>query len=409
MKAVIMAGGRGTRISSLCPDIPKPMLKIAGVPILERQLACLEEQGITDIIIVIGYLGEVIKSHFGNSVQYIEEAEPLGTAGALFYLKKIVSGDFLLINGDMIFDIDIGRFIAAHDSYGATATILTHPNDHPFDSGLIVYGETGQVIRWYSKEDGRPLWYKNSSNAGIHILSPKILERFDAPVKTDLDRNVLKPLTERGELFAYHSSEYIHDVGTPDRLKQAERDIINGVVYRKNLKNKQRAVFIDRDGTINKHSGFLNDIGSFELMEGAAGAIRRINQSGYLAICVTNQPVIARGELTLAGLREIHNKMETLLGFEGAYLDDIYFCPHHPDSGFKGEVVELKQKCQCRKPEPGMLIAAAARYNIDLAQSIMVGDSETDRIASERAKCRRYFKSLGEFSEYFKEEQAYAI
>lgn len=139
---------------------------------------------------------------------------------------------------------------------------------------------------------------------------------------------------------------------------------------------------------INRYLGFLRDISDFELIDGVAKAIRIINDSGYLCIVVTNQPVIARGEVTWDELDEIHAKMETLLGKEGAYIDGLYVCPHHPDKGFEGEIPELKVDCDCRKPKPGMLLKAAEEYNIDLSQSWMVGDSERDIQAGKNAGCR---------------------
>ena len=132
----------------------------------------------------------------------------------------------------------------------------------------------------------------------------------------------------------------------------------------------------------------MRDIDDFELLPGVAEAIRRINSSGYLAIVVTNQPVIARGEVSFEELDQIHNKMETLLGAEGAYLDAIYYCPHHPDKGFEGEVVELKINCDCRKPKPGMLLRAAHDFNIDLGKSWMIGDKDKDVMAGKAAGCQ---------------------
>ena len=124
------------------------------------------------------------------------------------------------------------------------------------------------------------------------------------------------------------------------------------------------------------------------MLDGVGEAVRKINLSGYLAIVATNQPVIARGEVTVEGLQEIHNKMETMLGKEGAYLDGIYYCPHHPDKGFDGEVKELKIVCECRKPKAGLLLQAAQDFNIDLSQSWMIGDSENDVLAGKNAGCK---------------------
>ena len=176
-------------------------------------------------------------------------------------------------------------------------------------------------------------------------------------------------------------------MGTPDRYESVCRDFREGRVQAKNLKNKQKAVFLDRDGTINKYVGFLRNIDDFELIDGVADAIKEINASGYLAIVVTNQPVVARGEISFEELEQIHNKMETLLGAEGAYLDAIYFCPHHPHKGYEGERPELKFDCDCRKPKPGMLLKAAEDFNIDLGQSWMVGDGENDIKAGMAAGC----------------------
>lgn len=393
MDAVIMAGGRGTRVASVNGALPKPMLPICGKPVLLHQIECLRRQGITRITLTVGHLREQIEaflgdgSRFGMQISYIREDIPLGTAGALYYLKGKMDDDFLLINGDLIFDVDFQRLMAFHKSHPAQATLLAHPNDHPYDSGILLADDEGTVSGWLTKEEERG-WYHNCVNAGIHVLSPELLEEMREPKKLDLDREVLKPRIPSGRVYVYRTPEYVKDMGTPERIAQVEQDLKSGLIERKNLNRKQRAVFLDRDGTINKYVDFLRTPEEFELLDGAAEAIRRINQSGYLAIVVTNQPVIARGEVTWEGLDEIHRKMETLLGREGAYLDDIFVCPHHPDKGFPGEAAEYKVECSCRKPKPGMLLAAAEKYNIDLTESWMVGDSPQDVQAGEAAGCR---------------------
>lgn len=393
MLAVIMAGGKGTRIASLNSSIPKPLFPIAGKPVLEHEIEFLKRQGITDIILTVGHLAEQICSYFGNgslfgvSINYIREEVPLGTAGALYYLKDRITDDFLLLNGDMILDVDFGRMLAFHKSHNANATLLVHPNDHPYDSGILITDANDCVRGWLTKEDHRE-WYANCVNAGVHILSPRMLERLTAPKKTDLDRDLLKPALSSGRIYAYRSPEYVKDMGTPERMREVEQDLITGRVQQKNLSQKQKAIFLDRDGTINKYVGFLRDINDFTLIDGAAEAIRQINRSGYLAIVATNQPVIARGEMSWEELYAIHNKMETLLGQEGAYVDDIFICPHHPDKGFSGERPEYKIVCGCRKPKPGLLLRAAEKYNIDLAKSWMIGDSPTDEQAGQDAGCR---------------------
>lgn len=395
MQAVIMAGGKGTRIASIANDIPKPMIRICGKPVLQYQIECLEKQDITKITLVIGHLGSCIKEYFGDGsrfnvqVTYIEEKEPLGTAGALYYLKDTVHDDFLLINGDIIFDVDFGRFLRFHREKAVCATIFTHPNDHPYDSGLVAVDRDGYVTKWMHREDERGT-YKNRVNAGLHILSAELLEMFQEAKRTDLDRDILKTLIPRHQLAAYDSPEYVRDMGTPERCDRVATDIRRGLVEAKNLKNRQRAVFLDRDGTINVYKGLISSVQDLELIPNIADTIRKINESGYLAIVVTNQPVIARGDCTVEELERIHEKLETLLGQEGAYIDDIFYCPHHPDKGFAGERPEYKIACGCRKPRPGMLLQAAEKYNIDLAQSYMVGDDERDMEAGRQAGCTVY-------------------
>ena len=401
MKTVIMAGGKGTRISSMASDIPKPMIRIEGKPVLEHEIECLRDQGFMDIILTVSHLGSVIMDYFGDgskispctkkpfgvNIEYYLEQEPLGNAGALFELKAKLSEDFLLLNADSGFDVDFNRFVAHHKQKGGLVTLFTHPNSHPYDSGLIIAGENGNVEKWLTKEEARPRYYKNRVNAGLHILSPTLLQKRPDTAKVDLDRHLLKPLAGTGKMFCYDSPEYVKDIGTPERYHSVCEDYKEGRVASKNLRNKQRAVFLDRDGTINKYVGFLRSADDFKLLDGVAEAIRKINESGYLAIVVTNQPVIARGEVSIEELEEIHNKMETLLGSEGAYLDGIYYCPHHPDKGFAGERPEYKIDCDCRKPKPGMLLKAAKDMNINLAESWMVGDGENDIKAGQAAGC----------------------
>ena len=410
MKTVIMAGGRGTRIASVANDVPKPMINICGKPILEHQIDNLKACGLTDIILVIGYLGEKIKDYFGDGsrfgvcIEYFIEDHPLGTAGALFKMPQLTE-DFLLLCGDVIIDVDFNRFIAFHREKKAWAGLVAHPNGHPYDSSLLVTEieapkmaggmpvDTHQVICWMAKEDER-LYYKNRVNAGIELISPELLKETmknfvprhpETPDKIDLDRDVLKINIGSGRIYAYDTPEYVKDMGTPDRFFEVENDIKTGKVHAHNLKNRQKAIFLDRDGTINKMVGFITKPEQFELLPGVAKAIKAINKSGYLAIVITNQPVIARGDCTFEQLQTIHNKMETELGKEGAFVDAIYVCPHHTDKGFSGERHEYKCDCDCRKPKPGLLLQAAKDFNIDLSQSYMIGDSDGDVRAGENA------------------------
>ena len=417
-----MAGGRGTRISEMFPNIPKPLIPIKnqdGIekPVLEWEIESLAAQGFKEIILTVSHMHEKIEEHFGDgsqlgvNIEYFVEEQPLGNAGALFKLRDQLTEPFLLLNADAVFDIDFNRFVEFHRNHGGLVTLFTHPNSHPYDSGVLIADESGAVQQWLTKEDVRPQWYQNRVNAGLHVIDPAVLDvsGIDAEtvgtevngrrVKVDLDRQILKPLCGTGKMFCYDSPEYVKDMGTPERYEAVCRDFQNGTVAAKNLSQPQKAIFLDRDGTINQYVGFLRNIDDFKLIPGVSEAIKNINASGYLAIIVTNQPVIARGEVTIEELQLIHYKMETLLGTEGAYLDAIYYCPHHPHKGYKGEIPELKIDCDCRKPKPGMLKRAAEDYNIDLRQSWMIGDGENDIKAGKAAGCKTALIGKGDYGQ----------
>lgn len=399
MQAVIMAGGKGTRLASVTPGIPKPMVPVNGRPLLEYQIENLRDFGVSDIILVVGYLGNVIKSYFKDGsgvsqvtgkpfrvkIRYYSEESPLGTAGALGKITEMLEDTFLLVFGDLFTSVDYRRFVDYHKEKNAAATLFVHPNSHPYDSDIVVMDETSRVTGWSSKKSDRQGYYKNIVNAGLYVLDKKIAQivsdhQKNGTEKVDLEKDVITRLLGRVDfsIFGYRSPEYVKDIGTPERLEAVQSDYTNGICYKKNLVNKQKCVFLDRDGTINKYVGFLRCAEQLELVDGVPEAIHRLNTSEYLTVVITNQPVVARGECSFFELDQIHNKMHTLLGQAGAYVDGLYFCPHHPDSGFSGEVRELKIECDCRKPKTGLLQQAAVDLNIDLSGSWFVGDTGID-------------------------------
>lgn len=388
MQAVIMAGGKGSRLTSLTKDeIPKPMAEIAGKPILQWQIEQLKANGIQDIILAIGHLGEKIQNYFGDGkgygvqIRYYHEEAPLGSAGCLYFVRDMLDqGPFFLVFGDVLFDIDLARMMQFHAEKQAVATLFVHPNAHPYDSDLVKTNDVGRVTGFDSKHNDRSdYWYDNSVNAGLYLLDKTFCNRISAPVKTDLEKGLLIPMAELGEaIYAYRSPEYVKDVGTPERISAAEKELKSGFIAARNLRNKQKAIFLDRDGTINVSKGLVWRAEDFELYPFAAEAIGMINRSGYLAIVITNQPVVARGLCNVEDVENIHIKMKTLLGREGVFLDDIKYCPHHPDKGYPEENPDYKIACRCRKPDVGMIEECVNRYNLDLEQSWFIGDTTVD-------------------------------
>ena len=402
--AVVQSGGKGTRMRELTHDeIPKPLLLINGRPMIEWQILQLREYGIKEFILITGHLGEKIEEYFldgskwGVSIKYIRESIPLGSAGALYHVKKYAKDkDVILVFGDVMFELDWNRFISFHEKKNGVVTLLAHPNAHPYDSDLLIVDSDDRVTGIDSKNNLRNYNYKNCVNAGLSIFKGSLLEQIREEEKLDYESQLVEPLMKNGLVFAYNTPEYVKDAGTPDRFAMVCKEQLDGIWDAKCLKNKQKAVFLDRDGTINVHKGFLRSVDEFELIQGVAGGIKKLNQSPYLVIVATNQPVIARSECTFEELDNIHKKMETDLGKEGAFLNDVFFCPHHPHKGYKGEISELKIDCDCRKPKIGMLQMAAVKYNIDLTQSWYVGDTTMDIQTGINARMRTVLVKTGE-------------
>lgn len=405
MKAVIMAGGKGTRLLSITKDeIPKPMAPLNNKPILEWQIENLKQNNITEIILIIGHLGNRIREYFkdgsafGVSIQYIEEKEPLGTAGAFYYLKEKMDEEyFLLVFGDVLFDINIGKMEQFHVEHKSIATLFVHPNSHPFDSDLVLRDSDSRIMGFDSKNNVRNYYYDNCVNAGFYIINKKVCDQIEKPQKVDLEKDVLMKLVSSGQnLYAYSSPEYIKDVGTVDRMQKAEQELISGIVSSKNLSNKQKCVFLDRDGTINQYNGLISKDEDLILEDFSVDAIKHINESGYLAIVITNQPVVARGLCSIIEVENINNKMKTILGEKGAYLDDVLYCPHHPDKGYPEENPEYKIKCTCRKPNTGLIQKCIEKYNIDVTQSYFIGDTTVDIQTGKNAGMKTVLVQTGE-------------
>ena len=246
--AVIMAGGKGSRLLSITNDeIPKPMVPVDGKPLLEYQVEKLKADGIKKIVMIVGHLGEKIVDHFkdgkdfGVEIDYIFEKEPLGTAGAFYYLKdKIDAKDFMLVFGDIFFDMDFDRMEDFHFKNSALTTLLAHPNGHPYDSDLIQTDDNGRVIGFDSKHNVRDYWYDNMVNAGMYIINKRLLDLVKEPVKTDFEKDILANQVKLGaNIYAYHTPEYVKDVGTVDRINATVEELKSGLIQSKNLKNKQ--------------------------------------------------------------------------------------------------------------------------------------------------------------------------
>jgi histidinol-phosphate phosphatase family protein len=384
MKAIILAGGRGERLRPITDNIPKSLVEIAGKPLIEYQIDSLRRSQITDIVLVVGYLGSLVKKYLGDGsrhgvrIQYFTENRPLGTAGALAALRDELPECFLVMYGDLMLDVDFWRIIRYHYGHSGSCTIAVHPNDHPADSDIIVTNHDGVVTKILPKRLPRKGDYPNCVNAGVMVCSREAIAPLRVDRPQDIEVDILAPAMRDRRVHSYLTPEYIKDMGTPQRLAEVARSVQAGTVARRNLRLPQKAIFLDRDGTINDYVGLLHHPGQLSITEGVYKAIRAINASDYLAIVISNQSVVARNLCTMRELHQIHWRLETMLGGRGAYLDRIYFCPHHQDAGFPEENKRYKVRCLCRKPGTGMIGDAVRAYGIEMDSSYLIGDTTVD-------------------------------
>lgn len=403
MQAVILAGGKGTRLAERLKGRPKPLVLVGGVPLLQRQIDALVRHGVDDIVVLVNHAADQIEAFFQKEppavpVRLVNDGEPRGTAGAVLACLDLLADRFIVVYGDTLFDLDVTHMLACHKSSGADVTLLLHPNDHPADSDLVELDDMGRVTRFHGYPHPAGVDFRNLVNAAFYIVEKRVLEPWrGAKPPYDFAKDLFPRMLDGGvRIEGYVSFEYIKDLGTPGRLDKVERHLATGVVERASRLQAQRAVFLDRDGTLNELRDYVRQPDDLVMLPGAAEAVRQFNNAEFRVVIVTNQPVLARGECSFQTLRAIHNRLESRLGEAGAYIDGLYFCPHHPHRGFHGEVVELKQTCQCRKPEIGMILEAAASMNIDLSASWLVGDSTSDIVAAHRAGLRSVLVLTGE-------------
>jgi len=393
MEVAILIGGKGTRVKSISKKTPKPFLKINKKTIINHQLQKLNN--FKKIYILsnekLAKFHNTLKGRHKKKITFFEEKKPLGNAGCLKQLENYIDDDILILSGDLIFNIDFKKFFAFHKKNKSDISFLVHPNDHPFDSDLLEINKKNKLIKFHKK----PHTKKNIGNlylSGIMIINKKIL-KFIKPNKfQDFSKNILSNLIKQKiKIYAYNTREYVKDAGTPKRIRLIQKHLktkkyINGIISK-----KLPAIFLDRDGVLNREYPQKHYQNPMEINKGAITAVRIINENSYLAVIITNQSAVAKGVITIDKLESDHKKLEYRFGSSGAYFDRIYYCPYYPISGFKGEIKKFKKKSNWRKPNNGMLIQSIKDLNIDVKNSYMIGDRLSDYKAAKKTKVKFIF------------------
>jgi D,D-heptose 1,7-bisphosphate phosphatase len=383
---VIMAGGRGSRMIRDGFSIPKVIIPVTETSVLEEHIALLRKFKANNIFICLHENSSLIKNfvqskfHDHKDIIFLFEKQPRGSVGCLLDNFDLIQKRSIILFGDTYADVNLDKALEFHLNMNADLTTFAYPNDHPKDSDLLIVENTSRVVG-VSKYPHRNLErLENLANRALFIAEKSALvDNFKPSGTVDLSKELIPFLIAKGlNVQAYRSPEYMKDMGTKPRLEKLRSDLSSRKHVTQRIDAVRKAVFLDRDGVINHDTGHIRCARDLKLFDFSSRAISLLNSLGYLVLLVSNQPVIARGEVTEAEFKLINAKLDFELSNEHAFIDKKYYCPHHPDAGFDGEITELKRKCDCRKPETGLIAMARQDYNIDIKNSWMVGDQTSD-------------------------------
>lgn len=378
IQVVVLMGGLGTRLGEIGKDLPKSMIMVHNKPFFEYQLNLFKIAGFRDFLFLVGYKSEVIEdyfsdgSKFGVSIQYSYDGpSQLGTAGAIRNAKDKLKQEFLLCYGDSFMDIDYSEVVYRFKKSNNKASMTIFHNNNQLDASNVYYDKAKNTIK-YQKGIKDPSY--QYIDYGISIFDKSIFE--DPKFENVKD---LSDIQSQLELTPCEVYKKFYEIGTPSSLNNF-KDYIQ-----KRFIESNKAVFLDRDGVINEM--WLNesehkadspkDIKSFIFRPRIIEALKIISNKGYKIFIVTNQPGAAKNKIPLLGIYDISHYMESKLVESSIFIDDIQICLHHPTGTPEGEQFLIRE-CNCRKPKNGLLKNILEKYNIDIGQSYMIGDSKSD-------------------------------
>lgn len=386
-EAIVLAGGFGTRLAHMVPDVCKPMAPVAGEPFLRRVLDQLDAAGFARVVIADGYRREQIESYFmgsyrGLEIDYSPEETPLLTGGAVRRaLAMCTRSEVFVLNGDTYLDMDFSAMEAALAARSEIQCVIAAKRMRKFDRyGTLDVCTDGTISSFNEKApcvDGL-------INGGTYLIRQDALA--DEPEVFSLENDWFSRVVAKGSLAAVVAEGGFIDIGVPEDYERAQGLFASGGEYAGEAASVRLAMF-DRDGTINVDTGHLHSVDCCELIGDTVEVMRRYsNDPSWRVVVVTNQAGIAKGMYGAEDMRTLHRAMAEMLRERGVEVDAWYFCPHHPD--FTGA-------CECRKPSPGMLLRAMRDFRADPLECVMHGDKPTDLAAAEAAEVE--FFEVGEW------------
>lgn len=402
VQVVVLMGGLGTRLKEFTKECPKPLVDVAGRPFFDYSLDLLKKAGFRKFLFLIGYRAEMIEEYYGDGqsndieIKYCYDGEKLlGTGGAVRRAYDYLEDDFLLMYGDSFMDIDYEETVYRYfegKKTGKRAVMTVLKNDNMFDKSNVIM-ENGEIVL-YDKHN--PVPEMNSIDYGVCMYEKSLFTDYESDYKFDL-AEIQNRLSLEGKIACHEVTKRFYEIGNPDSLKEFTEYITH------RIHEKHPAVFLDRDGVINEivynEDTELMDspmnVSQFVLLPGVSDAIKEIKSKGYYVFIVTNQPAAAKGKTTLTKLYDINTHFVNEMKREGVDIDGVFMCPHYPKKLPLTKEEYLIRKCSCRKPDSGMIDFAANKYNLNLSESYMVGDSFTDVQCGRNAGVKTIF--LGDY------------
>lgn len=375
-QAVILAGGEGRRLHPFTLKNPKPLIGINGKPFLEHLINLLKQNGIKEVIILTGYLGDKIQNHFGDGsklgvkIKYSytpflnEKGEENKSGIRLQNAEKLLDEYFLLLYCDNYWPLQLKKLIYYFSGHTSEVLITAYSNlDGSTKNNILI--KDGYVAEYDPERREKNL---NAVDIGFFIVKKKVLQLLPQE-NCKFENEILPKLIRKTALSGYLTNQKYYSIGDLQRVKVTEKFLTS-----------KKVIFLDRDGVINKKpekAEYIKSWQDFEFLPGSKEAIKLLNKKGYKVFIISNQAGIARGAMTETDLQNIHKNMEKALKITGAKIDGIYYCPHGWD-----------ENCSCRKPKPGMLLQASQDYFIDLTKALFIGDDERDEQAGEAVGCK---------------------
>lgn len=386
LNLVILGGGKGKRLKKYFTG-SKILLKVFNKSLLELNFNIFKKINKKYLIINKNQIDiiEYLKNKNISGLNILKEDKRLDTGGCLYYLKKIKNYKkkvFLIIYGDLLIDIDYQRFYKFFKKTNSKISLIVHPNDHIQDSDTLEVKDNGFVDKFFFKPHKNLNKISTLALSGVCLLKGSILSNIKK--KKLKFKSILKK--NKKYVSAYETREFIKDIGTPKRVEWARKFLLKRDISKKNFKNPIKTIFLDRDGVLNKEKKDEKVSDPFNFTKGALRSLKEINNRNYIIVIITNQPGVAKGFISEAKLKKLNKDYINFLSRKKIIIHSLFYCPHHPEKGFKGEIKKYKIKCDCRKPRVGLFKKAIKKYNIDLRNSIFIGNSKTDYEASKKIK-----------------------